>query len=68
MRMPNTASLMTFDEFRAATAIADTPLAAVVRQQRTFFRDATSAEQAVRLALLSVLGWIVWESDSGAGA
>ena len=65
--MHATAKVMTFEEFRAASVAAEpTPIAEVVRQQRAFFRDGTGAEQAVRLALLSVLQWIMWDDKGGA--
>lgn len=58
---------MTFEEFRAASmATEPSPIAEVVRQQRTFFRDAAVAEQAVRLALLSVLQWVMWDANDSA--
>jgi hypothetical protein len=66
--MHATAKVMTFEEFRAASVAAEPiPIAEVVRQQRTFFRDPAAAEQAVRLALLSVLQWISWDADRTAG-
>ncbi|HVR37957.1 MAG TPA: hypothetical protein VMU84_02605 [Thermoanaerobaculia bacterium] len=58
--MVETARLMSFEEFRAAQ-----PMAEVVRQQRAFFRDAAAAEQALRLALLSVLVWVMWKDPDG---
>jgi hypothetical protein len=66
--MHATAKVMTFEEFRAASMAAEPiPIAEVVRQQRAFFRDAAVAQQAVRLALLSVLQWISWDADRTAG-
>ena len=59
---------MTFEEFRAASMAAEPiPVAEVVGQQRAFFRDPAVAEQAVRLALLSVLQWISWDANGSAG-
>ena len=66
--MHATAKVMTFEEFRAASVAAEPiPIAEVARQQRAFFRDAAVAEQAVRLALLSVLQWISWDANGSAG-
>ena len=66
--MHATAKVMTFEEFRAASVAAEPiPIAEAVRQQRAFFRDPAVAEQAVRLALLSVLQWISWDADRTAG-
>ena len=65
--MHSTAKVMTFEEFRAVSMTAEpNPIAEVVQQQRAFFRDAATAEQAVRLALLSILQWVNWDSN-GAG-
>lgn len=65
--MRSTTRVLTFEEFRAASAAADPlPIAEVVRQQRAFFHDASVAEQAMRLALLAVLKWVSWDADGGA--
>ncbi|MFP5246627.1 MAG: hypothetical protein ACLGH0_08025 [Thermoanaerobaculia bacterium] len=57
--MLETTKLMTFEEFRASCND-------VVRQQRSFFRDAASAEQIVRLTALSLLQWVMWKDPDGA--
>jgi hypothetical protein len=59
---------MTFAEFRTASMAAEPiPVAEVARQQCAFFRDPAVAEQAVRLALLSVLQWVSWDANGSAG-
>jgi hypothetical protein len=65
--MSEKAKLMTFDEFRTSTntATGASPLTEAMRQQGRLFRDAAAAEQAVRLALLSVLGWVAWKDPDG---
>ena len=56
--MQETAKLLTFDEFRAAQPMAD-----VVRQQQSFFRDTTTMDQTVGVALDGLAGWPEWPNS-----
>ena len=57
--MAETTTLLTFEEFRAASG---TPLAEAVRQARAFSRSRAAAERVLRSAEVQSLGWAEWPS------
>lgn len=68
--MPKTAMPMTFDEFRTSSEAEenDQPIHVAVRQQRRWFREGSSAEQAVQSALRAIARWVPWDPNAATGS